>query len=190
MKPHRIFIAINLPEDVKKQLLAYKNNWPELPARWTTEENLHLTLAFLGNTSDQELGEVYKVMQEVGARHEPFSMVFTNVVYGPLKTTPRMIWVVGEISSELAALQKDVETSLARSEDPSTSLRTRQPFSLHLTLARLNAFQFHQMETEELPDVNEEISLSFEVTSVEVMESQLRRSGAQYTILQSFMLKQ
>lgn len=182
MKPHRIFIAINLPEDVKSKLLSYQENWPELPARWTTKENLHLTLAFLGNTSDQELEKVFKVMQEVGERHQTFPLEFTHIIFGPSPKNPKMIWVQVESSQKLLELQKDVETSLAQSADKS--------FSPHLTLARLKAFQFRQMETEELPDVNEEISLSFKVTSVEVMESTLRRSGAQYTILQSFMLKQ
>ena len=58
MRPHRIFVAINLPDTVKQELLEYKNKWPEIPARWAGKENLHLTLAFLGNTSDEELREV------------------------------------------------------------------------------------------------------------------------------------
>src|SRR3989344_3562268 len=179
MKPHRIFIAINLPEEAKAKLLAYQERWPELlasptggPARWTAKENLHLTLAFLGNTSDQELEKVCEVTKQIGERHKPFSSEFTKIVYGPSKDAPKMIWAVGESSSELLALQHDIASSLAYSED--------QPFSLHITLARLSNFQLRQFEVEELPDINEEISVSFEAKSIEVMESALRRSGAQY----------
>ena len=189
MKPHRIFIAINLPEDVKKQLLEYKNKWPELPARWVSKDNLHLTLAFLGNTSNQELAEVCKLIQIVGGRHQPFSLEFTKIVYGPDQRRPSMIWATGEKSSELTVLQKGVETALAESSEIHYRSEKR-PYTSHLTLARLKTFELQRMETEELPNVNEEISLSFKVTSIEVMESTLRRSGAQYTILQSFMLKQ
>ena len=204
MKPHRIFIAINLPEEAKEELLAYKNKWPELlasptrldpaeraggPARWTTKENLHLTLAFLGNTSDQELEEVCSVIKQVGARHQPLSIEFNKIVYGPLRLrsgqAPRMIWAVAEPASsadKLLELQKDVVQTL--------HVEQEQNFTPHLTLARLKAFELQGMELEEMPDVNEEVSISFEVKSIEVMESRLRRSGAEYTTIQSFMLKE
>ena len=182
MKPHRIFIAINLPEEAKTKLLAYQKRWPELPARWTTKENLHLTLAFLGNTSDQELEEVCRAMKQVGERHNLFSVEFTKIVYGPDEKRPRMIWALIGKSPELLALQEDVVETL--------HLAQEQNFTPHLTLARLRAFELSRMETEELPDVNEEISVSFEVQSIEVMESVLRRSGAEYTTVQSFMLKE
>ncbi|MBI4101693.1 MAG: RNA 2',3'-cyclic phosphodiesterase, partial [Candidatus Nealsonbacteria bacterium] len=49
---HRIFLAINLPENVKKKLADFKSKWPDLPCRWTKAENLHITLVFLGSVSD------------------------------------------------------------------------------------------------------------------------------------------
>ena len=180
MKPHRVFIAINLPDEAKEKLLAYKTKWPEVPARWTTPENLHLSLAFLGNTSDQELKEVCESMQEVGERHKPFSININRIVYGPDAKRPRMIWAVGERSPQLLALQKDVEKTLEQESD--------QTFSPHLTLARLKAFELQRMEAEELPEVNEEISLSFDVNSLGVMESAVKRSGAEYTVVQSCKL--
>lgn len=176
MKLRRIFIAINLPESVKKQLLAYREKWRELPAKWTAPENLHLTLAFLGNTSDQELAEVCSAMKQIGKRHSPFKLEIAHLQYGPDKERPRMIWAIVEKTPKLLALQKDIETTVGQSED--------MPFSPHLTLARLKAFELQRMELEELPEVNEAISLTFEVNSVEIMESTLKRSGAQYTIVQ------
>ena len=181
MKLHRIFIAINLPEGIKMKLLEYKNKWPELLARWTTKENLHLTLAFLGNTSDRELAEVCALLKKAGERHSPFSLAFTKIAYGPDAKRPKMIWAVGEKSAELLALQKDIQKT--------AGLEASQPFSPHLTLARLKMFELQRIELEELPEVNEDISISFEINSIEVMESQLKRSGSQYTILQSIPLK-
>jgi len=46
-KPKRIFIAINLPKQIKKQLAQFQENWPDLPARWLKKETLHITLGFL-----------------------------------------------------------------------------------------------------------------------------------------------
>ena len=179
MKLYRIFIAINLPDDTKEQLLAYRDRWPEIPARWTTKENLHLTLAFLGNTSDQALEKVCGAIKQIGERHNPFSIEFTKIVYEPSKQAPKMIWALGD-SPKLLALQKDVAQTLHAEQE--------QNFTPHLTLARLRAFELQRMEPEEIPDINEEISFSFKVTSIEVMESKPRRSGAEYSIVQSVLL--
>jgi len=181
MKPRRIFIAINLPEAIKKQLLAYKEKWPELPARWTTKENLHLTLAFLGNTSEKELQKLPNICKEVGERHSSFTLEITHVQYGPHPQKPRMIWAAIKNSQALLNLQQDIVSALGRKQD--------QQFDPHLTLARLKTFELQGMEQEELPQINEEILLSFEVQSIEIMESKLKRSGAEYTILQACMLK-
>lgn len=181
MKPHRIFIAINLPESVKDQLLAYREKWQEIPARWTTKENLHLTLAFLGNTSDQELAKVCDAMKQVGSRHKPFALTINRIVYGPDAKRPRMIWGKIRRSPELFTIQEDIASLLSYSE--------KQPFAPHLTLARLKTFELQRMELEELPEVNEEISLSFQVESIEIMESKLKRSGAEYSIIQSVPLR-
>ncbi|HCM36948.1 MAG: 2'-5' RNA ligase [Candidatus Wildermuthbacteria bacterium RIFCSPLOWO2_02_FULL_47_9c] len=186
MRPHRIFVAINLPDTVKQELLEYKNKWPEIPARWAGKENLHLTLAFLGNTSDEELREVVGLLQEVGDRHSPFELKIIHLQYGPDAKNPRMIWAIGEKPPKLLKLQKDIEHTLAAENLYTPEAR---PFSPHLTLARFHVTQFRQMEPEERPEIAQEISFSFPVETIELMESKLKRSGAEYTILQSFVLE-
>ncbi|MCJ7787087.1 RNA 2',3'-cyclic phosphodiesterase, partial [Patescibacteria group bacterium] len=86
---HRVFIAINLPENIKKKLTDYQLKWPELPCRWTKKENLHITLAFLGYLTDEELFEVCKITKEVALRHEPFFINLNKILYGPPKQPPR-----------------------------------------------------------------------------------------------------
>jgi len=50
-------------------------------------------------------------------------------------------------------------------------------------------WEFRQIEPDERPDVSREIGLGFEITSLEVMESQLKKSGSDYTILELCPLK-
>ena len=196
---HRIFIAINLPEDVKKQLADYEKKWPTLPVRWVRGDNLHITLVFLGYLNDEELLEVIKIVQEVAAKNLSFSINLNKILYGPPKKfPPRMVWVEGEESQELANLQKDLENSLYSSplkgikdSNPPTTLPQERapgeirPYSPHITLGRIKTWEFRRIEPEERPSVSEEISLSFPVESIEVMESQLKRGGPEYTILDS-----
>ena len=97
-----------------------------------------------------------------------------------------MIWAIGEKPPKLLKLQKDIEHTLAAENLYTPEAR---PFSPHLTLARFHVTQFRQMEPEERPEIAQEISFSFPVETIELMESKLKRSGAEYTILQSFVLE-
>lgn len=190
-KRHRIFIAINLPEDIKRELSKYREKWPELPAKWTNKDNLHITLEFLGDLTDQELADVCKVTGEVAKRHKLFSVTLNKVLYGPpRKIPPRMVWVEGEKSDELADLKKDLQECLMEE----VSFKPERPkgypgFTPHITLARIKEWEWKRIEPEERPEVSEEINLVFTVESIEVMESELKRGGPQYTILESCQLK-
>lgn len=185
----RIFLALNLPEEIKKKLVEYQEKWPGLPVRWTRKENLHITLIFLGYLSDQELSELCRICQEVASRNFSFTVNLKKIIYAPpKKMPPRMIWIAGEKSKEFIQLREDLEKSLFTSNKISFSPEERD-FSPHITLGRIRAWEFRKIEPEERPEMNEEIDLSFGVNSLEVMESQLKRGGAEYTILASFPLK-
>lgn len=189
MKRHRVFIAVNLPEDIKKKLADYQFKWPELPCRWTKKENLHITLIFLGYLSDEELFEVCKITKEVASRNRLFSINLTKICYAPpKKMPPKMIWAVGEKSAEFTALRGGLEKSLTFSEGVRFSPEERA-FSPHITLGRIRQWEFRTINPEERPIVDTDIFLSFEVNSIEVMESRLKKGGAEYTILESCNLK-
>jgi 2'-5' RNA ligase len=204
---HRIFIAINLPDNIKKELISYQEKWPELPIRWTKKENLHITLAFLGSINDEEIVEICKIVKEVTERHNSFQINFKRVCYGPPGKTPysktlsltgrldkienrppRMIWVEGEKSKELGELQKDLENSLFSNSIKNLGKPEAREYAPHLTLGRIKEWEFRKIEPEERPEVDTDISLSFEVSSIEVMESELKRTGPEYVVLESVPL--
>jgi len=188
---HRIFIAINLPEEIKKELSSFQTKWPELPCRWTKKENLHITLIFLGYLNDEELLEVLKITKEVASRNQSFSINLKKIIYGPpKKMPPRMVWAEGEKSEELGKLQQDLENSLLIAQNSGFKKTENRPYLPHITLGRIKTWEWRQIEPEERPEINEDIDLSFEVNSIEVMESQLKRGGSEYTILESCPLKE
>lgn len=186
-KRHRVFIAINLPGDVKKALVRYQNKWPELPAKWTSQDNLHVTLAFLGHLTDAEIADVCKITEEVATTHNSFSINLNKVLYGPpRKMPPRMVWVEGEKSEEMAELKQELEEALMGK----ISFRPEgRGFTPHITLARINEWEFKKIEPEERPEIAEDLNFTFTVESVEVMESVLKRGGPVYTTLESCSLK-
>lgn len=186
-KRHRIFIAINLPHEIKKALGRYEEKFPELPAKWTPQENLHITLLFLGDVTDIELGDICLTAKEVAARHQAIDITLSSVGYGPdEKIPPKMLWARGEKNKELSVLKKDLEDSL---EGKVTLLADFKIFSPHVTLARISAIQWRGINPEERPQVAEPINLVFTAESIDVMESEMGRGGPKYTIIDSHSLR-
>jgi len=194
---HRIFIAINLPEEIKKQLVFLQSKWSELPIRWTEKENLHITLVFLGYVRDEELMTISEIVKEAALKTQPFLIALKRICYGPsshnksgsdlsTKKLPRMIWVEGEKSRELGKLKGDLETGLERKI--SGFEKENRAYSPHLTLGRIKQWEFKTIDPEERPVVDEEISLSCEVNSIEIMESKLKPKGPDYFVLESILL--
>jgi len=184
----RIFFAVNLPGDVKKKLADYQRKWPELPVRWTKPDNLHITLEFLGYVSPDEIREIAKIVEETAARHPSFAIKLNKICYGPPdKMPPRMIWAEGEKSKELGALREDLRQSLSSTRSGGES--GERAFKPHVTLGRIRAWDFRKIEPEERPEVGEEINFNFNVESVEIMESKLKRGGPEYFILESCRLQ-
>jgi len=172
--------------DIKRELGDYQSKWPELPIRWTKKENLHITLAFLGYLSDEELLEILKITKEVASWNSAFTINLKKICYGPpKKMPPRMVWAEGEKSEELGKLQSNLENSLLTSSIKGIEEPEARPYTPHITLGRIRQWEFRQIEPEERPIVEEEISLSFPVESIDVMESELKRGGPEYTILES-----
>ena len=176
----RLFVAVNLPEETKDILVEYQEKYKEVPGTWTKKENLHITLVFYGNASDKELEEIKKVVKEVVSLHKSFAVKLSKIAYGPSPSMARMIWTAGDTPKELVTIQKELATALDRSE--------KRPYSLHITLARLREWEFQRIDPEERPTINEEINIEIPCNSIEIMESKLRRGGAEYTVVQSFSL--
>ena len=179
MKKYRIFIAINFPPGIKKELLLYQKRWENLPVRWTREDNLHITLVFLGYVREENLLEILEVVRKIVKDRQPFSLHFQRISLGPPKRPPRMIWIEGEESRELTLLRNDLEKEL-------TGLKSKEEnrkFKPHMTLGRIKMQEWFKLQQK--PKIEEKISLSARVDSIEVMESRLRPAGPDYFILNS-----
>ncbi|MCD6500728.1 RNA 2',3'-cyclic phosphodiesterase [bacterium] len=191
----RIFIAINLPEKIKTELENLEKELDSLfpeeanrgVVRWVKKENLHLTLLFIGSVEDEKIPKIRQIVKNIAEAQKPFSLKFKKVCYGPPKQIPpRLIWIELEKKPELLNSAEKLKKEMAKSG----ILRKveKREFSPHITLGRIRTWQWRRIEPEERPEIEKEISLDFEVKSIEIMESKLKRTGAEYTILESIAL--
>ena len=179
-------MAINLPEHIKKRIANWQEEWASLPVRWTKKQSLHITLVFIGYVTDEELLEVCQMAKKIGARHQSFEIELKRIYLGPPGKNPRMIWLEGERNLSLANLKDDLENQLLYSSQNRYNHKEVRAFRPHITLARIRQREWRIMSSK--PNIEKEVSLSFLVESIEVMESRLLRSGAEYVVLESVVL--
>jgi len=184
MTKRRLFIAINLPENVKERLIGFQAKWTDLEphsVNWVIKPNLHITLVFLGYVNDDEMYEICQTMKQVAKQQEPFSLKLERIIVGPPNATPRMFWAEGEKSQKLADLQGDLNNVIQQR----TGYQYKA-FRPHITLAR---FKYEvAKKIREMPKVEELLNITILVESIELMQSNLKRTGPVYAVLESIEL--
>lgn len=130
MSTHRLFVALRPPRPVRDILLAAMHGISG--ARWQNDEQLHLTLRFIGEV-DRHTAE--DIAAALGALYAP--PVIARVAGVDLferHGRPHMAWAGVEPHEPLGALHRKVEQLLARVGVAPQS----RAFVPHITLARLN----------------------------------------------------
>lgn len=194
-KTKRLFIAINLSPELKNQLADLEkeisNRFPEetatAVAKWVAPENLHLTLLFLGEVGESEIPKLPALIQAIAENYQPVVLKFKRVGYGPDKVIPpRFIWIELENNPAIAKLAGDLQE--ASLQAGILRFREARSFSPHITLARIKEWIWRRIERDERPEIEQELDFVLEVKSLALMESQLRRGGPEYNLVQSFPL--
>ena len=191
MEPLRCFIAIELPQELKRALKELQQRLQKgspAPARWVDPNGIHLTLNFLGNVAADRIEAISGAMAEAARGIAPFQLGVGELGAFPNLKRVQIVWVgVGGEVEKLARLQQQLESALEKLGFPPEKRR----FTPHLTLARLRE-QASPIEREKLGQLiaaSEFDATPFPVEAVNLMRSQLTRQGAIYSRLSSVALK-
>ena len=126
----RLFVAIDLPWHLREPLARLARGLPG--ARWVPEQNLHLTLRFIGELPAHRAEEVDLALSTL--RGKRFSLVLTGVGTHKRGGRDTALWIGVERNPALEHLQAKIETALQRAGLPAE----RRRFLPHVTLARLD----------------------------------------------------
>ena len=191
MEPVRCFIAVELPEEIKKglkDLQARLKSGGQFPAKWVDPYSIHLTLKFLGNVSQDRLDEITAAMEEASQGVSPFNLEVKGLGVFPNPRRVQVAWVgVGGEVEKLAHLQQRLETKLV----PLGFAPENRRFTPHLTLARIRdraSADERQRFGQLITDTEFEAAYPWPVTAVNLMRSQLTREGAIYSRISSVEL--
>ncbi len=188
----RSFIAIDLNAEIQQKLGDVIRRLKPFSAnvvRWVPENNIHITLKFLGDTSPTNLEILKKILTVEASRIRSFDLKVEGLGAFPSLRRPRVIWVGVETPPVLLAMQRAIDTETQRlGYTPE-----ERPFSPHLTLGRLA----HNATPEEIRQVGDqlagskiELSANVHVKTVVLFRSDLQPGGAVYTPIHIAALKE
>ncbi len=174
----RLFVALDLPEETRDALMALQTGFPT--ARWVDADNLHLTLAFIGEVDPRQADDLDAALSGVSAPRFDLTLKGCGC-FGD--RSPHALWAGVEANPALDHLQAKVESALRRAGGDIE----RRRFTPHVTLAYLRGAG---------PDAAAAwVSAHglfrdgpIPIDGFHLFESTLRRSGASYDILASYPL--
>lgn len=175
---HRLFVALSLPEDVADRILEIQSGLRG--ARWAPFDNLHLTLAFIGETDRHGLEDAASALASVEAT--AFDMRLSGCgFFGDRK--PHAVWVGVEANERLTHLQGKIAASLRRA---GFNLEKRK-FAPHVTTAYLSGA--HQEDVARYCAGHGLFSAGpFDVSEFCLFESSLGAEGAHYEVIAAYPL--
>ena len=177
----RLFLAINLPDDVCRGVwqAAEPLRVGRYPVKWVAERSLHVTMKFLGEVAAEREQEIIERMQAAVRGAKAFSLVVSGFGAFPSLANPRVVWIGCEPVPPLELLQHRVERETNRLGFPLEG----RPFHPHITLGRAKRdtraadFRGLREAAERLEYAN-----TLTVQSLDLMESTLTRDGAVYAM--------
>jgi len=182
----RTFISIPLPRDVrsKKNMLYSTLEGSPSKINWVKNEQLHLTIKFLGNTPESLFDGIKTEILQAVSNLRSFELTIDNTGCFPVPERPRLLWL--GISGNIDPL-KNLFMTIEKKMESMGFPPEGQEYFPHITLARI---KYPQKFT---PDISTFLKSSYDpidftVDRVQFLSSELLPSGTLYTLLGSFPL--
>ena len=188
----RTFIALEMDESLQRHLRNINHRMAqELPnLRWVDPAGIHLTLAFLGELTDEQVAKAIESAEDAARQISPFEYRLSGLGIFGSPRQPRVVWMgIEETSGKLIKLHRALNRELRQRRFEVE----KRPFSPHLTLARVKTplTPDEQQRLQHLLTNQQAFSSSslHQVRFLSVMKSELSRTGAKYTCLQNCPLQ-
>ena len=187
----RTFIAISLPEGIKNTLARLQDELRSSNAdvKWVEPANIHLTLKFLGEVSEDNMSKVRQILSDTVRQNSAFQLTLNSLGSFPKIESPRVIWAgVAQGDKEIQTIVKELEERLDKLGFP----REDKPFSSHITLGRTRSGLNQRAlaaKLAQLKDYFTKNTAGFTVKEVTLYKSTLTPNGPIYETLAEESLK-
>ncbi|MBI4042635.1 MAG: RNA 2',3'-cyclic phosphodiesterase [Deltaproteobacteria bacterium] len=185
----RVFAALMLPEELAEKLGEVMRSAKSTSAdvRWVKPENIHLTLKFLGEQSEEEVREISARIEKAVLGVSAFAVELRGVEIFPSLRRPKVVVAnLGGGKGEVLHLFQRIEEALAELNIP----REDRDFTAHVTFGRVKSpLRLASLE-KELAARRDLLFGEWKISEVCLMQSTLKPEGAQYSVLERYLLRE
>ncbi len=180
----RAFIGIAIP--VSPSLRKLLHNFESLgnAIKTVSERNLHVTLKFLGDVSEEQIADVGRILAEIVPRYQSHRISLVGVGAFPHAQRPSVVWIGMQQAGKLVELAGEIEQELR----PVGFAPEHRGFSPHLTVGRIKTRPPQML----FDLMNSHAQLEFGeimINEVRLYSSELKSQGPEYSTLQSYALR-
>jgi 2'-5' RNA ligase len=175
MSKHRIFLGVPCPGEIQRLIAAYQKRWHFLPVRWIPLQNLHLTVLPPVYLTDDEIAKMITSLKKEIGQIPAFEILFERFLLAPPGKPARMIWLAGKPQLALNRLREAAKAVFPAGDE-------NRPLIPHITIARMQPADWKRYLPK--PNIEEVLEIKMPVEKIALMESILKRGGAEYSILE------
>ena len=182
----RIFIAVKVEagETLLSMISSLKNGLSSGNIKWTNPDNIHITLAFLGDTEDHMIINISSMLKQKCEGFGKFELIIKGSGVFKNPDDPRIIWTGIEPSEKLLQLNDYIINGL---KEAGIRIESR-PFKPHLTLGRIKSLKDREVLTTLIDKYQNKRIQKVQVNEVLLYESILLQTGPLYTVISKFNL--
>lgn len=182
----RTFLAlpISFTSQFEADYLRVKAKLDQEKIRWVDPKQLHLTLFFLGETTENQASLIAKMLEERLALFSSFELKLKGLGVFGASEKPTVLWTGVELCDELLELHKIVTeqiVSLGFAAD-------RRAYNPHVTLGRIRAVSGKEVLRTLIADEQDSFMESMIMNRVVLYKSELTPKGAMYVPLSECLL--
>lgn len=183
----RAFIGIGLPPECRRAIREAISPFHarRLAVSWTPEQNLHVTLKFLGETPPGRVDEIASLLLAAGSGIPAFEFLVEGAGGFPSLRAPRVLWVgIREPLELVGKLHENMEKALSCAGFPCEE----RPFHPHITVGRVRDWIPPGWGEKYASALSGKPFGVVGVRSYQLYESRLSPGGAVHTVLRDIPL--
>lgn len=183
----RAFIAVEIDSPNKQKLseLIGLFKKTDTDVKWVKENQMHLTLKFLGNIEETKTQEVSRELESITNESKKFTISLSKIGAFPNINKPRIIWIdIDEGKDTLKLLADKIESRLEKIG----FAKEKREFKTHLTLGRIKSLKNISQLTEVIQKTDSQSQDKIKISSLILFQSTLTSKGAIYMPLAEIKL--